>query len=371
MELYEMIFGRLKDDESIREMTASFDSRAAVFHERAPSSDNEKWDDPIQYPRIDYTIDMQENPARHTSGILMINVWCDTQVGADPQEIEIRIRELLHAAFAQTDDYIYCFAWQRSDPFEVKTKQDETVRTIGVTIVFDLVACPCQYTMTPDPIKGLNEWTKTILPEAVVIGKDEVEGWLMPTRGKPVVYWRLTGQGKAREYHTHAWLDITVEGHVYCRSAADRLYNLVQLNTAHALTGHIPLEDGSPLMLKTFTVNPHMNYIATGQIRATGYFGILQPLSHFSNKGTGYKLCRTNIPREIIDMDTQAIEVSADQSRPYPFQYPQSSEHAQTGRHPQQNTVGAFSDGEIPVAEQDRGYVKTYDAANIHKYPKS
>jgi len=195
----------------------------------------------------------------------------------EPEVIDSRLRALLHATFAQADDYAYVFAWVRSDAFQIKSQQEETVRTIGVTMLFDVVACPSQYTMYPDPIKGLNAWTKTVLPNAVVIGEDNIDGWLAPTREKPIIYWRLTAQGKAEQHFTHTWLDISVECHVYCVDAADRLYNLVQLNTAHALAGHIPLEDTSPLFLKTFVMQPHLNYITTGQIRASGRFGLLQP----------------------------------------------------------------------------------------------
>ena len=301
MELHSMIFSRMKNDEQIEELTACFDDRAAVFYQRAASSEDEKWGSSIQYPRIDYTLDMLENPARHTSGLLVINVWCDILAGAEPEEIEIRLRELFHSAFAQTDDCIYSFAWQRSDPFEVKNQVDQTPRIIGTTVVFDVVACPCQCTTHPDPIKGLNDWTKEILPNAIVIGKDEVTGWLMPTRETPVIYWRITSQGIARQYYAYTRLSISFEGHVYCMNAADRLYNLVKINTAYALSRHIPLEDTSPLFLKTFDAQPHMNYILTGQIRASGEYAILQPPSNLARKaekdketGQTYKLNHAN-----------------------------------------------------------------------------
>lgn len=276
MELDKMIYHRLRDDDILSGLTAQYNGGAAVFYQRPPSAENKKWGSNIQYPRIDYTLDLLENPARNTSGVLTINVWCDTQVGAEPEDIEHRLRELLHATFAQADDYTYCFAWVRSDAFEIKAKE-ETVRTIGVTVLFDVVACPCQYTMHPDPIKGLNAWTREVLPDAVIIGENSIDGWFEPTREHPAVYWRLTAQGKARQHFTHTWLDITVEGHVYCKNAADRLYNLVQLNTAYALAQHITLEDTSPMFLTSFVMQPHLNYITSGQIRATGNFGLLQP----------------------------------------------------------------------------------------------
>ena len=88
---------------------------------------------------------------------------------------------------------------------------------------------------------------------------------------------------------------------MYARTAADRLFNLVKLNTAQALAGHIPMEDTSPLFLKDYSCKPHLNYLSQGQIQAQGRFGILQPQSHFENRATGSKLMKTNIPREIIE----------------------------------------------------------------------
>lgn len=285
MELHDMIFQRLTHDAQLGTLLASYDNRPAVFYQRPATDEDEKWGTQqvgeqeivVQYPRIDYFVDLQENPARNTSGVLMMHVWCDVVYGAEPEDIDARVRELFHTAFAQTDDYAYCLAWLRSDAFEIKAKDDETVRTYGVTILFDIMACPSQATLYPDPIKGMNEWTKKVIPTATVIGLDTFTGWLMPTRETPVIYWRIVSQAKSKQHFTHTWLEIVIEGHVYCRDAADRLYTLVQLNTAYALADHITLEDTSPLFLKTFTVQPHMNYIVTGQIRASGYFGLLQP----------------------------------------------------------------------------------------------
>ena len=291
MELYEMIYDRLRNDAKIKSLTAVYNDGAAVFYQRPASAENARWESKIQYPRIDYTLDMLDNPARNTSGVLTVNIWCDAQIGAEPEDIEARVRELLHAVFAQADDYTYCFAWVRSDAFEIKSAAEETVRTFGVTVTFDVVACPCQYTMCPDPIKGLNAWTKEILPNAVIIGDDPIDGWYSPTKATPAVYWRITSLSKApRQHFAYTWVDISVECHVYCDNAADRLYNLAKLNSAYALAGHITLEDTSPLFLRTFQVQQTLNYITTGQIRATGQFGLLQPESHLSNMGTGEKL---------------------------------------------------------------------------------
>ena len=136
----------------------------------------------------------------------------------------------------------------------------------------------------------MNEWSKSVLPDAIVIGDDTFDGWLIPSEENPVVYWRLAGQDFTEKHFTHTWVNVLLEGYVYARTASDRLGNLAKLNTAAALLGHIPMEDTSPLFLKAFDCKPHMNYLSTGQIKAEGRYGILQPESHYQNKATGEPL---------------------------------------------------------------------------------
>lgn len=125
MELKAMLYERLTGSEALAEKLAVFDGRPAIHYQQPPTADDEKWGEE-QYPRIDYLVDMQENPARNASGILALNVWCDAEKGAGPEEIEYILRDLLHAAFAQTDEYPFCFAWVRSDNFEVKNQEEQT-----------------------------------------------------------------------------------------------------------------------------------------------------------------------------------------------------------------------------------------------------
>ena len=297
MDLKTMLYERLSSSAELNRVLATYNGHSAVFYQQAPSSEDALWSE-AQYPRLDYIVDMQENPARNASGVAQINVWCDVEQGAAPEEIDSILKELLHATFAQTDDYPYCFAWVRSDTFEVKTQGTETARTIGVTVIFDVMACPSHATMYPDPITALGAWTKSTLPDAIVVGLDEMQGWIVPTKEKPVVYWRLASMAVSRRHFAYVWLDAGVEGHVYARTAADRLYNLVRLNTAYALSAHITMEDGSPMFLRSYTCKPHLNYVSQGQIAAVGQFGILQPEKHLSNASTGKDLLTASVSIE-------------------------------------------------------------------------
>ena len=95
-----MLYDRLTSSNALAEKLAIFDGKPAIHYQQPPTADDEKWGD-AQYPRIDYLVDMQENPARNASGVLSINVWCDSEKGAAPEEIEVILRDLLHASFAQ------------------------------------------------------------------------------------------------------------------------------------------------------------------------------------------------------------------------------------------------------------------------------
>lgn len=285
MELNKMVYQRAVESTALSELLATYANKPAVFYQSAAPADDPNWGD-VQYPRIDYIVDMQENPARNTSGILLMNIWCDSEHGCGPEAVESVVRGLFHCVFAQADDYPYCFGWNRSDVFDGKTDDDRTIHTFGITVVFDIIAYPEQLTTYPDPIHAMNEWTHSVLPDSKVIGRDSFTGWFEPTRTAPAVYWRLAAQDFKEKHFTHTWLEVQIEGYVYAKNSGDRLHNLGKLNQAAALLGHVPMEDTSPLFMREFDCRPHMNYLTSGQIKVTANFGIMQPLSHL--RGSGY-----------------------------------------------------------------------------------
>lgn len=279
MELTKMIYKRAVEDTTLIGLLATYANAPAVFYQSAAPADDPNWGN-VQYPRIDYTVDMQENPARNTSGVMLMNVWCDSEQGSSPEAVEAAVRNLFHCVFAQADDYPYCFGWVRSDVFDGKTDKEQNIHTFGITLVFDIIAYPEQLTTYPDPIKAMNEWTHTVLPNAKIIGRDTITGWFEPTKAVPAVYWRLAGQDFKEKHFTHTWLEVQIEGYVYAKNSGDRLHNLGKLNQAAGLLGHVTMEDTSPLFLRQFDCKPHMNYLTSGQIKVVANFGILQPQSH-------------------------------------------------------------------------------------------
>lgn len=275
MQLDQMLYERLTTDAGLSALLARYNDSPAVFYQQAASADDPGWGKP-QYPRIDYTINLQDDPARNTSGILTIHVWCDYGGETDPEDIEMNLRRSLHAMFVRAEDYPYCIAWLRSDAWQIRNQADETLETTGITLTFDLIAFPDQTTAEPDPINALNRWTKELIPQATIIGLDGFSGWLEPSRAQPVIYWRLASQGMHLQKHVMTWMDALIEGHVYARNSSDRLTVLARIETTAAQINHVPMTDGSPLFLYNLTMMPQMNYLRQGQIAARARYGILR-----------------------------------------------------------------------------------------------
>lgn len=276
MQLDAMVYQRLRSDPDLASLLTTFDNSPAIFYQQAPHSGATGWHkNKKQYPRIDYTINMQEDPARNSSGILTIHVWCNITSDVEPETIEIRLRQLLHAMFARADDYPYCIAWVRSDAWQINSESNASYETFGITLTFDLIAFPSQITSSPDPVAAINLWTKGILPEATVIGLDDFDGWLEPTRTTPVIYWRNVQHNVFQQKHTMTWLDVALEGHVFARSAPDRLISLMKLETAAAMTNHIKMDDGSPMFISSIMMMQQMNYIRQGQLMARARYGVM------------------------------------------------------------------------------------------------
>ena len=270
MQLHKKLFGRLVEDEGLVKLLATYDGRPAVFYQRAAAADSEKWSDE-RYPRIDYNLDMQENPSRNASGKLTLHIWCSPQGEVEPEPIEQHMRQMLHAAFVNAEEYPYCFGWVRSDSVLRKDAEGAT----GIRMVFDVMAFPGEYSMYPDPVKAINCWSKGVLKYARLLGEDQIPDWTIPDKGNPIIYWRLSGQQTDRKTNIARWLDVSLEGHVYARQAGDRLKNLVALNAAAALSDYLMMEDRSPMLLKAFSMKPHLNYLTQGQMEARANFALI------------------------------------------------------------------------------------------------
>lgn len=302
MTLEEMIYDRISNDAEIPRMLTTYGNKPAVFYQSAAKESDKRWGD-AQFPRIDFVVDMQEDPSANSVGVLAVNIYSDTRdEGVEPEDIERRIRAILHATIAKPDDSpAFCFVWVRSDSFEYQPEKSPYI--LGYTLIFSVVALPKQNTTTPDPVAAINRYTKALLPSAKVIGLDDVSGWLAPTREAPAIYWQLASLRPTKATNSVVWVIGGITGHVFAPTSDDRMASVWQIVQALLTGNHVPMEDGSPMFADDVQSNPQASYLSAGQIVIGARYGILYP-----DMTAPQKLLKHNIPREMF---SSAISMAA------------------------------------------------------------
>lgn len=271
-----LILDAIQGDRKVSEMLAKFDGHSAVFYQMAAPDTDRGWG-PVQYPRLDFTVDWTYNPERQTDGACMINVWClNNGSTSSPEDVGEAVRECLRDLFLTDDDgMIYALEWQRTDAFEAGG-QDGQPLTIGVTLSFDILAFPTQITMEPDPVAGLCDYIKSIAPDVLVVGLDSLPTLCRPTNEHPIVYVRMSGDmSSMRNSWAVAWMDVTIPVHIFAPGANLRQIMSRSLCNTMALDGECKLRDGSPMLIRRVAISASANPLRQGQLTVTGRYGVL------------------------------------------------------------------------------------------------
>lgn len=275
MTLEDLIYQRLLGNEALKGKLARFNGTPAISYQAAPEDTADGWKGKSQYPRIDYTVDMQANPERQTNGVLALNIWCSEQ-GEPPESLEPEIRAALCDVFIQPDNGPpFSLAWVRSDAFEQRTQAQPITLVVGITVIFDVFAFPSQITTDPDPILAINEYVKAWAPEALVIGKDTMERFCSARAQRPIVYFRISELTTYQETNTVVWMSGTIAGHIYAPEDV-RMQWLKALVDTLALNGEVPMLDGSPMFLTKIRADSSATPLTTGQLRLSVRFGLLR-----------------------------------------------------------------------------------------------
>lgn len=270
-----LILEAIQQDSAISGMLAKFNGQSAAFYQMAPQDTDDGWDR-VQYPRLDFTVDWTYNPERQTDGACQINVWCLTNgTTAAPEEVGEAVRDCLRDLFLTDDDgQIYALEWQRTDAFDAGG-QDGQPLTIGVTLSFDILAFPLQITMEPDPVAGLCDYIKSILPEAKVVGIDTLPQLCRPTQEEPLIYVRMSGDSSAmRNSWAVAWMDVTLPVHIFAPGATMRQILSRSVCNYLALDGECKLRDNSPMLIRRVAISASANPLRQGQLTVTGRYGV-------------------------------------------------------------------------------------------------
>ena len=285
--------------------------QVAVFYQKSPSDSRRGWGSK-RYPRVDFNVDMRHDAERRAAGTMTFNIWCSTECAAQgfdgmdaDRAIENRLIELISGTFyTGSDRAALCAEWECSDEFNIEnTQQNGTIPEIyGLTVIFELMEFPEQITASPDPVQGLNEWTKRYFAEMAVITHDEMPSIWQPTDEKPAIYWRFEGTASTnRQSYAVRWFTGTFAAHILAESIAERNKWTKAIIERAQLDGEIILPDCSPMFINRISVRHNADALREGQLELMGIYGVLtqpiketaQPkLMHANMTGGGRKIDR-------------------------------------------------------------------------------
>lgn len=266
MTLEELIRKWFIKDEALAGTLAQYAGSPAIFLSTAPADAQAGWDKKTQYPRIVYRVDMRADSERKTAGTLNVELMCDIS-GKLPEDIEPEIRRCMKDLLIQPENGSpYCFAWLRSESFELQEATNKSKRIVGSDIAFDILEYPDQITTEPDPVEAMNTFLKEKLPEAFIIGMDQTEEFRVATEDSPLVYVRVVSYETDRTTYALAWMNCKLAVHIIAPTADVRSKWTRYTSNWFSTEGEAVMPDDSPLLFKGVSANNSMDYLVTGQI---------------------------------------------------------------------------------------------------------
>jgi hypothetical protein len=277
---------QIRGDPEIAGMLAkykgSLDKEAfpAFFFQKAPQDDDRGWLKPT-FPRADYNIDMSYDPERKAAGIMMIHVWCILESEFMPEDIEKRLIKLISGTFYTNKQCeTVCAVWNRSDAFGYEMPANVGGNTapevIGIAITFDLLSFPEQISTDPDPIQGLNIFTRELFPDMMIINHDNLPSVFRPSDQHPAIYWRFEGTStNIRQSYAVDWYQGSFAAHVIAESVTERNRWTKALIERIQLYGEILLVDESPMFANSISIRHSADPLREGQLLLTGQYGVL------------------------------------------------------------------------------------------------
>ncbi len=260
-------------------MLTAYAGAPAIFYQQAPGDLQKGWSQGKQYPRIVFDLLKQADTERKTSGTLVVSILCNA-TETDPEAISPLVESCLkNIVMIPDDDSPYCFAWRRSDPFELENNQQNarSVGTIiGMEIRFDLLEYAEQITTDPDPVIAINEVIKAEFPDAFVLGLDDTQGVQEASDTKPIIYVRVQNHEVDYQSFALAWMKCRMAIHVIAPSTKSRSLWVRKISNQIAIDGEALMSDGSPILYTGSSANNTFDYLATGQITLDTRYSIIR-----------------------------------------------------------------------------------------------
>lgn len=180
----ELLHSYLIQCSELTECLTAYNDTPAVFNQKAPDDEDRLWGTKTQYDRLVFYADMQADTERKISGTLEIDVHMTSTDGLE--RMSELVKRLVDGYFFSGENETIFVKWDSTRTVDVPIK-----KVTVVAVLFSLIAFPCQLTVEPDPIRVINEWTRSLIPAVKLIGYDkDLPAVWKPTAETPAVYWR-------------------------------------------------------------------------------------------------------------------------------------------------------------------------------------
>ena len=284
--LENLVRQRLTESAELTRLLARYQGQSAVFYQLAPEDTQTGWeraegtppDSPAQYPRVVYDFNKLASAERKSSGTLAVFVFCDT-AGTEPEPIERLIMERLKDVLIKPEDgFPYCFAWSRTDTYEIPGLDQGATnrRVIGQEMDFDIIEYPMQETTDPDPVAALNNYLRAQYPEVVIVDLTHMAPFTEASAKNPVVYCRLQGTAMEATSNMTVWMNARIAIHVICSDPETRLKLAADIQNRLTVHAKMRMLDGSIMRPKSVELNNTADYLKDGQIDGTFHYGIMR-----------------------------------------------------------------------------------------------
>lgn len=270
MNLSQLIFKRLCEEQRLRELCGRYQGEPAVFNTEAPSDLQAGWEGKAQYPRIHFVCDLRADRERSAAGVLKLALYAEDTSMVLWELAEAVKRNFQNVLMLPCQGGPYGFAWARTAPPTLEGG------IISGELVFDIKEYAANRTVDPDPAAALNLYMKRVFPEYLMIGLDQMPAITELSPERPAIYCRMAGAQKSQETNTVVWMDCKIAVHILCPDPAIRIQIAAALANRLALDGEVTLTDQSPMRILRAQEEHTADYLTAGLVTVTARYGLLR-----------------------------------------------------------------------------------------------
>ena len=179
----EILYAHLIECEDLTKSLTTYNGEPAIFNQTAPDDMDDLWGG-TQYGRVIFFANMQADAERQISGTLGIDLQVEDATNIE--RLAQTIQNEVDSHFFTSETQSIYVKWSSTRYYDVQEK-----KLTVASLVFSLIAFPNQLTSEPDPIRLMNKWVRSIMPNVKLIGYDtDLPSVWKVTEDMPAIYWR-------------------------------------------------------------------------------------------------------------------------------------------------------------------------------------